>query len=156
MFDKIAHARARCTDHLGQHFLSEFSHNRLWPAFFAEIREEKEKSGEALLARIEQLINQVFFNPTVASLQIRHEQFGEFRFFVNRGNHGRLLQTSNHAFICRPGCRDAQRMSIETSFAEKVAWTENSDDCFFAMLRNDDQLDIAFLDIKNCIRDRSL
>jgi hypothetical protein len=26
----------------------------------------KEKSGEALLARIEQLINQVFFNPTVA------------------------------------------------------------------------------------------
>jgi hypothetical protein len=47
-------------------------------------------------------------------------------------------------------------MSIETSFAEKVAWTQNSDDCFFAVLRNDDQLNIALLDVKNGIRDRSL
>ena len=63
---KIAHARACRADHIRQRFLTELSHNRLWLAFFAEVREEKEKSGEPLLARIEQLIDQVFFNPTVA------------------------------------------------------------------------------------------
>ena len=48
---KITHARACCPDHLGQHFLTEFSYDRLRPAFLAEIRKEKEKPGEPLLAQ---------------------------------------------------------------------------------------------------------
>jgi hypothetical protein len=74
-----AHARSRRADHLRQRFLTELSHDRLGPAFLAEIREEKEKSGEALFARIEQLINQVLFNSTVPSQEIRHEKLGKFR-----------------------------------------------------------------------------
>ena len=45
----------------------------LRPAFLAEIRKEKEKSGEALLARIEQLIDQVLFDPAVPGQKIGHE-----------------------------------------------------------------------------------
>ena len=88
---KIAHARACCADHVRQRFLSEMSYDRFRLAFLAKIREEKEESGEALFARIEQLIDQVFFNPTVASQQIRHEHFRKFGFLVDRGDHGRLL-----------------------------------------------------------------
>src|SRR6476620_3588993 len=47
-----AHARPGRADHLRQHFLTELSHDRLRPAFLAEICKEKEKSGEALFARI--------------------------------------------------------------------------------------------------------
>jgi len=57
---ELTHSRACCADHLRQRFLAEFSHNRLRLAFFAETCEEKEKSGEPLLARIEQLIDQLF------------------------------------------------------------------------------------------------
>src|SRR6202040_4319478 len=72
-----AHARSRRADHLRQRFLTELSHDRLRPAFLAEICQEKEKSGEALFARIEQLIDQVLFNSTVPSQKIRHEQLGK-------------------------------------------------------------------------------
>ena len=39
-------------------------------------------------------------------------------------------------------------MPIETSFAEKVAGSQNCDDGFFAMLGKDGELDLAFLDVK--------
>src|SRR3984893_3998256 len=62
-----AHTRSGRADHVRQRFLTEVSHDRLWPAFLAEICKQKEKSGEALFARIEQLIDQVLFNSTVPS-----------------------------------------------------------------------------------------
>ena len=65
LIHKVAYARSGCANHLSQRFLTVLSDDWLWLTFLAEIREEKEKSGEALLARIEQLIDQVFFNPTV-------------------------------------------------------------------------------------------
>src|SRR6195256_4360175 len=52
-----AYARSGRADHLRQRFLTELSHDRLRPAFLAEICKEKEKSGEAFFARIEQLID---------------------------------------------------------------------------------------------------
>jgi hypothetical protein len=130
------------------------SDNWLWLALFAELGEKKEKSCEPLLGRIEQLIDKVFFNPTVADQQIRHEQFRTFVFFVNGGNHGRLLQTGNLAFIHRPGCCDAPRISIQTAFSS--LGPKNGDDRLIALLGNDVELDIVSLDVKSCIRERSL
>jgi hypothetical protein len=48
-----AHARSGRANHLRQRFLTEVSHDRLRPAFLAEICKQKEKPGEALFARIE-------------------------------------------------------------------------------------------------------
>ena len=59
------HARSGRADHLRQRFLTKRSHDRLRPAFLAEICKEKEESGEALFAGIEQLIDQVLFNSAV-------------------------------------------------------------------------------------------
>src|SRR5216684_7831902 len=75
---------------------------------------------------------------------------------MNGGDHGRLLYASNHAFIDGPGCCDAQRMAIQTSFAKKVAGSQDRDDCLLALLGNDRELDLAFLDVKNRVRDLSL
>src|SRR5258707_1476891 len=44
-----AYARSRRADHVRQCFLAEFSHDRLRPAFLAEICKEKEKSSKQLL-----------------------------------------------------------------------------------------------------------
>jgi BarA-like signal transduction histidine kinase len=47
------HARSGRADHLRQCFLAKLSHDRLRPTFLAEICKQKEKSSEALFARIE-------------------------------------------------------------------------------------------------------
>ena len=50
-FAELVHEKAYAwgrADHLRQRFLTELSHDRLWPAFLAEICKQKEKPGEAL------------------------------------------------------------------------------------------------------------
>src|SRR5580704_17180748 len=47
-----AHTRSGRADHLRQRLLTKLSHDRLRPAFLAEICKEKEKSSEAFFARI--------------------------------------------------------------------------------------------------------
>jgi hypothetical protein len=66
-----AHARSRRADHFGQRFLTDFRDDWLRPTFLPKICKEKEKSGEALFARIEQLIDQVLLDTTVASQEVR-------------------------------------------------------------------------------------
>src|ERR1700730_8924051 len=48
-------------------FMKKLSRDRLGPAFLAEVCKQKEKPGEALFARIEQLVDQVLFNSAVPS-----------------------------------------------------------------------------------------
>ena len=47
-------------------------------------------------------------------------------------------------------------MAIETCFAKKVGWFQDSYDRFLAPLRNDRELDLAALDVKNRIGRLSL
>src|SRR5205823_13673980 len=49
-----------------------------------------------------------------------------------------------------------QRMAIQTSFAEKVTWSQDCNHRFLALLGNDGELDLALLDVKNRVRDLSL
>src|SRR5580700_255052 len=75
---------------------------------------------------------------------------------MNGGDHGRLLQASNHGFIERACRGDAQRMAIQTPFAEKLTWSQDRNHRFLALLGNDSELDLALLDVKNRVRDLSL
>ena len=75
---------------------------------------------------------------------------------MNGGDHGRLLQASNHGFIERPGCCDAQRVAIQTSFTEKMPGSQDCNHRFLAVLGNDGELDLTLLDVKNRVRDLSL
>jgi hypothetical protein len=75
---------------------------------------------------------------------------------MNGGDHDRLLYASNHGFIERPGCCDAQWMAIQTSFTEKMPGSQDCNHRFLALLGNDGELDLALLDVKNGIGDLSL
>src|ERR1700730_17719253 len=75
---------------------------------------------------------------------------------MHGSNHGRFGDARDQAFIDRLSCRDAQRMAVETSFAKKVGGSQDSDDCFLALLRNDGELDLALLYVKNRVRDLPL
>src|ERR1700716_4009071 len=47
-------------------------------------------------------------------------------------------------------------MAIQTSFAKKVAGSQDRNDCFLSLLGNDSELDLALPDVKNSVRDLSL
>jgi hypothetical protein len=47
-------------------------------------------------------------------------------------------------------------MAIQAPFAEELSGLQNSDDRFLALVGYDSELDPAFLDVKNRIRDLSL
>jgi hypothetical protein len=59
------------SDHLRKRLLAYSRQDRLRPAFLAEIRQKQKSPRQTFLAGIEQLIDEVFLNPTVAGQQMR-------------------------------------------------------------------------------------
>ena len=47
-------------------------------------------------------------------------------------------------------------MTIQAPFAKKLTRSEDCNDRFLALLGNDRELDLALLDVKNCVRNLSL
>src|SRR5580692_4780019 len=74
IFTKLVHeeadARPGGADHIGQCFLTKIDRDRLSYSLLAEICEEKEKPSEAPFARIEELVDQIVFDSTVARQKI--------------------------------------------------------------------------------------
>src|ERR1700731_2844779 len=151
-----AHARSGRADHLRQCPLAKRPGDRLWRAFLAEICKEEEKAGGAPFAGIEQLVDQVRFNATAPRQQVRHEQLRKPLLIVNGCDHGRLLYASDQAFIECPRRCDVEWMAVQTSFAQELTWSQNCNHRFLALLGNDGELDLAFLNVKNRVRDLSL
>jgi hypothetical protein len=57
--------------HLRQCLLADFRYNWLRPTFLAKIRQQQKNPCQAFLARIEQLIDQVLLDATVAGQEVR-------------------------------------------------------------------------------------
>src|SRR4029077_3320910 len=76
-----AHAGPGRSDHFRKRLLANLRYDRLRPAFLAEIRQKQKSPRQAFLARIEQFIDQVFLDTTVAGQEVRDKQLGERRLF---------------------------------------------------------------------------
>src|SRR5450631_692604 len=85
---EMADARSGGANHLRQCLLADIRSDRLWRTFLAKMRQQQEHASEPPLARIEKLVDQVFFNTAVPGQKIRHEQLGKRRLIVKRGLHG--------------------------------------------------------------------
>src|ERR1700676_5209039 len=70
---EMTYAGSGRADHLRQCFLTNVRTDRLRAAFLPEIREQQQHARKPPLARIEQLVDQVLFNPAVPGQKIRHE-----------------------------------------------------------------------------------
>src|SRR4029453_4853263 len=72
-------SRPSGADHLRQHFLTDLRNHGLGLALLPEVGQQQEHPSQSLLARVEQLINQVFLESHIAGQQVLHELLGEFR-----------------------------------------------------------------------------
>jgi hypothetical protein len=127
------------SDRFGQRLLADFDSRKLHFRFLAEIRQEAEQPGQAFLARIEQLIDEVGFDADGAAQEMGDEQFGEGRLAMDRRGDCRSFQP--HDGGVRRGV--AQRLARKTGLAKELIAATNGDDCFFAVLRNDGELYLA-------------
>ena len=82
-----ADTRTRGSDHLGESLLTYLRNNRYRLRLLAEIGQQQEKPREAFLARIEELVNKVFFDTDVAGKQIGQKALGKFRFLMEHLDH---------------------------------------------------------------------
>jgi hypothetical protein len=102
------------------------------------------------------LVDQILFDSTVASQQIRHEQLRKVSLIMKCSDHRRFGDAGDQAFIHRRRCCDAQPVAIQASFAKKMAGSQDGDYGFLALLGNHRKLELAFLDVENRIRDFAL
>src|SRR5512143_4262522 len=62
---EVAHPRTGRANHRGERLLAHPRDHALRPRFLAEVREQQEDPGESLLAGVEELVDQVLFDPDV-------------------------------------------------------------------------------------------
>jgi Beta-lactamase len=151
-FSKFVHEKTyaglRSADHLRKRLPADFRDNRLG--------HEQEQPGKPFLTRIEQLIHEVCFDANGPAQKMGNEHLGERWFLMEHADNGRFFQSDDDGFR---HCRDRrypQSLSGQTSFTEEVVRSKNCDDGFLALLRNDGDLHLAFLDIEDRIRRVSL
>jgi hypothetical protein len=87
-----AHARARRADHLRERLLADIRNHRLLSSFLAKVRQQKQHPGKAFLTRIEQVIDQVLFDPDGPGQKMRNEHLRKRRLVMDHANNGRLFE----------------------------------------------------------------
>src|SRR5258708_16857605 len=80
-------AGARSANHLRQHFLGYFGKHLLRLARRAIAREQQQSARQPFFAGVEELIDQILFDPDVSTQHISDEAVGKFLLFVKLANH---------------------------------------------------------------------
>ena len=151
-----AHARPCRSDHFRQRLLTDLRNDRLRLAFLAEIRQQQEKPGKTFLARIEQLVDEVRFDADGSPQQMGNEHLRERGLLMDHADDRGLLQTHDDGVRHGRNRRDALQLPGKATFPEEIVRPENCDDSFLALLGNDGDLRLAFLNEEDRVRTISL
>ena len=91
LFPEFVHEKTdpgtRGADHFRQRLLAEGDRDRLFAMLLAEIRQQQKQAREASFAGIEELVDQVVFDPVISFQQIGHEKCGKLRLRTKRRQH---------------------------------------------------------------------
>ena len=74
---EITDPRSGGTDHLSQVFLTDPGMHSFDFTFLAKMSQQQENPGQAFLAVVKQLIDEIPFESNVAGRQMREEEFGD-------------------------------------------------------------------------------
>jgi hypothetical protein len=130
-------------------FPADIGSDRLGTSLLAKICQQQQKARQTLFAGVEKLIDQILFDAAIPGQQISHEQFGELWLLVKGREHGCLRYRGNQTIFHRSRRCDAQRMAIHAPLTKELAWPHDADYRFLPLLRYDNDLDPAVLNIKD-------
>ena len=126
--------------------LADLRDHRFRFPFLAEIGQQQQKPRQALFARIEQLVDEIFFDANVAGQQMRDKERGKDRLVAQHRDHRRFFDANDRAFGDGGRRSHAQWLTGEASLAKEIADTQNGEDRFLALLGQNFELDLAFPD----------
>lgn len=115
-------------------------------------REQQQRASESLLGGIEELIDQVRFNPDVSRKHVRNEEVGERVFLVENASHFLFLDHKEGSRYDRGGRPHPDRLTCEAALAKKVAGTQNCDDGFLPRGADYGEPDTAVLYVQDVRR----
>ena len=126
------YAGAGGADHFREHFLRDFGKNPLEFVFLAIAREKEQRARQALLAGIEELIDQVLLNSDVPRQHEGDEAVGKLMFRVEDANHLGFFDHERGGW--RNGGRrtDPNRLTGKASFAHEIPRPQDGHDRLFA------------------------
>src|SRR6266849_6079791 len=144
--------RPRCANHLRQHLLRYFGKHLLRLALRAIARQQEQRARQPLLARIEQLVDQVLFDSYVSRQHIRDEAVGELVLLVQHANHLVFLNDQHGGSRNRGRRRHANGLARQAPFAKKIARSKDRHNGFLAGLIYYATLHTAFLNVHDSLR----
>jgi len=88
------HARTRRAHHLGKRFLRHSRERPMGGFGLTVARQQQQRAGQALLARVEQLIDEVFFDADISRQHVTQKTIRESRLSMKLAHHFRFLDHS--------------------------------------------------------------
>lgn len=159
-FAKFVHEKADSTaggaNDFGESSLRNWGHNVLRLFLVAITRDQEERPGQAFLAGIEQLVDQILLDSDISFEHVGDKAIREFALFVQHTKHFQFFNSKSGNRPESNGSRDAQKLSSYAAFAEEISRAQNCDHSFFSRRGGHDNLDGAGLEIENGVPDISL
>jgi hypothetical protein len=112
-------------------------------------RQEEQRARQPLLAGVEEMVDKIFLDADVPREHVRNEAIGEGVLRVQELDHRALLNQQDLARRHGRRGRDAQRLTGQAAFAEKIARAEHRDDGLLSCRRHDRELHRAVLDVQH-------
>jgi hypothetical protein len=123
-------------DHFRQDFL-----RHLWNGVrrlgLAVPRQQQQRTCEPFLGRVEQLVEQIFFDADVPRQHVRQETFREGWVGMKLAHHLSLLNSENGARRHRRRRRHPPRLARKAALAEEMAGLEKGNHSLLSRMRQD-------------------
>lgn len=150
-FPELVHEKInsgpRRADHLRQHLLRYFGEDLHGQARRTIAGKQQQSPRQPLLARVEELVDQIPFDSDVSRQHVRDEPVGELMFRVEDAQHF-LFLNDKHGSGSDCDCgRHALGEARKTLFPEKVSRSKQRDNRLSASIIDYRQLHAAFLDV---------
>jgi hypothetical protein len=138
-----------CSPHdFGERFLRQSRHNPLRRAVLRSVpRQEQKRTGEPPFNRVEEMVDEIFFDADISLEHVCQELFVELGLRVQHLEHVPLVNHGDGARIQRDSGGDVDLLSGETSFSEKVPWLKHADDRLLAPRREHYKFHRSLLEI---------
>ncbi len=111
--------------------------------FLAKMREEQEDPGEPLLARVEELVHQVFLDANVAGEQVGDEELRELGLPLEHGEHFASAHPDDTRRQHRAGGGRAEGLTGQAALAKEAPSLQHADDGLLPSRGDDRELDLS-------------
>jgi hypothetical protein len=137
----------RCADHLRQRFLRHFGEYSVGLVFLTVTGQQQKSAREPLLARVEELIDQILLDSNVPCQHEFDEPVRAGMLLVKHFEHFILFNDKHGAGRNRGSGAHAKALTCQVAFSKEVARSQHPHDCHSADFIDNGELYIAILNV---------